>query len=49
MPEPAAAGGRAPLPWQGRGERADWVILAAIAVSALLPLALLPLVPALLT
>jgi membrane protein DedA with SNARE-associated domain len=57
MPEPAAAeaqaggssGDRRPLPWQGRGERADWVILGTIAASALLPLALLPLVPALLT
>jgi membrane protein DedA with SNARE-associated domain len=55
--EPAAAeaaaggspAGRQPLPWQGRGDRADWVILAAIAASGLLPLALLPLVPALLT
>jgi membrane-associated protein len=56
VPETAAAaaeaGGspaRQALPWQGRGERADWVILAAIAASGLLPLALLPLVPALLT
>jgi membrane protein DedA with SNARE-associated domain len=35
------------LPWQGRGERADWIILAGIAASALIPLLLLPLVPAL--
>jgi membrane protein DedA with SNARE-associated domain len=56
VPEPAAAeaeAGGSPagpsLPWSGRGDRADWVILAAIAVSGLLPLALLPLVPALLT
>jgi membrane-associated protein len=57
VPEPAAAeaegggarAGRQPLPWHGRGERADWVILAAIAVSGLLPLALLPLQPVLLT
>jgi membrane protein DedA with SNARE-associated domain len=40
---------RQSVPWHGRGERADWVILAAIAVSGLLPLALLPLVPVLLT
>jgi membrane-associated protein len=56
VPEPAAAAeaggspaGRQALPWHGRGERADWVILASIAASGLLPLALLPLVPALLT
>jgi membrane-associated protein len=57
VPEPAAAqaeaggsaAGRQALPWHGRGERADWVILAAIGASGLLPLALLPLVPALLT
>jgi membrane protein DedA with SNARE-associated domain len=56
VPEPAAAEAAAggspasrPLPWRGRGDRTDWVILAAIAASALLPLALLPLVPALLT
>jgi membrane-associated protein len=57
VPEPAVAdaaaggspAGRPPLPWHGRGDRADWVILAAIAASGLLPLALLPLVPALLT
>jgi membrane-associated protein len=57
VPQPAAAEaaaggsptGRQSLPWHGRGERADWVILAAIAASGLLPLALLPLVPALLT
>jgi membrane-associated protein len=44
-----AANGRAgqPLPWQGRGERADWIILAGIAASTLIPLLLLPLVPAL--
>jgi membrane protein DedA with SNARE-associated domain len=57
VPEPAAAeaaaggsqAGRQSLPWHGRGDRADWVILAAIAASGLLPLAMLPLVPALLT
>jgi membrane-associated protein len=57
VPRPAAAeaaaggssAGRPSLPWHGRGDRADWVILAAIAASGLLPLALLPLVPALLT
>jgi membrane protein DedA with SNARE-associated domain len=37
----------AALPWQGRGERTDWVLLGAIAVSGLIPLLLLPLVPAL--
>jgi membrane protein DedA with SNARE-associated domain len=53
-PAPAEAGaggspaGRESLPWHGRGDRADWVILAAIAASGLIPLALLPLVPALL-
>ena len=36
-----------PLPWQGRGERADWIILAGIALSVVVPLVLLPLVPAL--
>jgi membrane protein DedA with SNARE-associated domain len=49
----AAAGGspagRQQLPWQGRGDRADWVILGAIALSGLLPLVMLPLVPSLLT
>jgi membrane protein DedA with SNARE-associated domain len=35
------------LPWQGRGERADWILLGAITISGLLPLLLLPLVPAL--
>jgi membrane protein DedA with SNARE-associated domain len=34
-------------PWSGRGERADWIILAGIAASAIVPLAMLPLVPAL--
>jgi membrane-associated protein len=38
---------RRPLPFQGRGERADWIILVGIALSGLVPLALLPLVPAL--
>jgi membrane protein DedA with SNARE-associated domain len=35
------------LPWQGRGERADWIIMAGIAASAVVPLLMLPLVPAL--
>jgi membrane protein DedA with SNARE-associated domain len=39
--------GRPPLPWPGRGERADWIILAGIALSVVVPLVLLPLVPAL--
>jgi membrane-associated protein len=38
---------RRPLPFQGRGERADWIILAGIGLSGLVPLAMLPLVPAL--
>jgi membrane-associated protein len=38
---------RRPLPWEGRGERADWTIMGAIAVSAVVPLVMLPLVPAL--
>jgi membrane-associated protein len=37
----------APLPWQGRGERADWIILGGIAASGVIPLVLLPLIPAL--
>jgi membrane-associated protein len=43
-PRPAA---RAPLPWQGRAERADKIIFAGIALSGLVPLLLLPLIPAL--
>jgi membrane-associated protein len=50
-PDPVAAnGGPArpqPLPWQGRGEREDWIILGGIAASTLIPLLLLPLIPAL--
>ena len=38
---------RPALPWQGRPERADLIIFVAILVSGLLPLLLLPLVPAL--
>jgi membrane-associated protein len=38
---------RRPLPWEGRGERADWIIMGAIALSAVVPLVMLPLVPAL--
>jgi len=37
------------LPFHGRGERADWIILGGIALSGLVPLAMLPLVPALLS
>lgn len=33
------------LPWHGRGERADRVLLAVIALSGLVPLAMLPLTP----
>jgi membrane-associated protein len=43
--EPAAR--RASLPWQGRGERTDWILLATIGASGLIPLVLLPLIPAL--
>ena len=46
-PAPPSRAARPPLPWQGRAERADWIIFAAIVVSGLLPLLLLPLVPAL--
>jgi membrane-associated protein len=35
------------LPWQGKAERADKIIMAGIAASALVPLLLLPLIPAL--
>jgi membrane protein DedA with SNARE-associated domain len=42
-----SAAGRPALPWQGRGERADWILLAAIGASGLVPLLMLPLVPAL--
>jgi membrane-associated protein len=42
-----APAGPQPLPWQGRGERADWIILGGIAASTLIPLLLLPLIPAL--
>jgi membrane-associated protein len=46
-----AAGGsaRPPLPWTGQGERADWIIMGGIALSAVVPLVLLPLIPALVT
>jgi membrane-associated protein len=43
---PRGAAGPAP-PWQGRPERADWIIFAGITLGGLLPLLLLPLVPAL--
>jgi membrane protein DedA with SNARE-associated domain len=51
-PSPAGADGGDPaarrsLPWDGRGERADWIILGGIALSAFIPLLLLPLIPAL--
>jgi membrane-associated protein len=50
-PDPRDANGRGgqpqPLPWQGRGERADWILLGGIAASTLIPLLLLPLTPAL--
>ena len=46
-PVPPERTARQPLPWQGRPERADLIIFAAIMVSGLLPLVLLPLVPAL--
>src|SRR3954451_13165404 len=44
---PAPRSARPALPWLGRGERTDWIILGGIALSALVPLLLLPLVPAL--
>ena len=49
-PAPGDADGReerSPLPWSGRGERADWIIVGGIALSAVVPLAMLPLVPVL--
>jgi membrane protein DedA with SNARE-associated domain len=46
-PERNAGPERRPLPWEGRGERADWIIMGAIALSAIVPLVMLPLVPAL--
>jgi membrane-associated protein len=56
-PRPDARGGppapgdeateRSPLPWSGRGERTDWLIIGGIGVSGILPLAMLPLVPVL--
>jgi membrane-associated protein len=50
LPDPAAQERETPrpaLPWEGRPERADLIIFVAIVVSGLLPLLLLPLVPAL--
>jgi membrane protein DedA with SNARE-associated domain len=38
---------RPALPWQGRPERADLIIFVAILLSGLIPLVMLPLVPAL--
>jgi membrane protein DedA with SNARE-associated domain len=35
------------LPWQGPGDRADWIILGGMAAAGLVPLLMLPLVPAL--
>jgi membrane protein DedA with SNARE-associated domain len=47
-PEPLAAHGPAgPLPWTGKAERADRVIIAGLVVSGLYALLLLPLTPAL--
>src|SRR4051812_17928779 len=43
----SADASRAALPWQGRGERTDWILLGAIVLSGLVPLLLPPLVPAL--
>src|SRR3954464_10301743 len=45
-PRPEEAPRRDP-PWAGRRERADVIIMAGIAVSAIVPLVMLPLVPAL--
>jgi membrane protein DedA with SNARE-associated domain len=47
LADPTAPPPRQALPWQGRPQRADLIIFAAIMVSGLLPLVLLPLVPAL--
>jgi membrane protein DedA with SNARE-associated domain len=47
LSDPPASPERTALPWQGRPERADWIIFAAIMLSGLVPLVLLPLVPAL--
>jgi membrane-associated protein len=44
---PPARAGVAPLPWKGKAEREDRIIIALIGFSALLSFALLPLVPAL--
>jgi membrane-associated protein len=38
---------RPALPWEGRAERADRIIITGIALSAIVPLLLLPLIPAL--
>src|SRR4051812_21113736 len=46
-PRPDADAPRHEPPWSGRGERADWIILAGIVISTVVPLAMLPLVPAL--
>jgi membrane-associated protein len=46
-PAPTPRTARPALPWQGRPERADWIIFTGIVLGGLLPLALLPLVPAL--
>jgi membrane protein DedA with SNARE-associated domain len=40
-------GGANPLPFIGRGERSDWIIMGGIALSAIVPLLMLPLVPVL--
>jgi len=50
LPDPPASprsDARPALPWQGRPERADWIIFTGIILGGLLPLLLLPLVPAL--
>ena len=46
-PAPPPRAARPALPWEGRAERADRIIFAGIALSGLIPLLLLPLVPAL--
>src|SRR5919198_3955727 len=47
-PDAAQPGDRRPhLPWEGRAERADKIIVTLIAVAGLLQFALWPLVPAL--
>jgi membrane-associated protein len=50
VPAPEASNAQPPrpaLPWQGRAERADLIIFSGVVLSGVVPLLLLPLVPAL--